>query len=74
MKPRSPTASLVFAALLGAMTLAPIAAAFADTSPNTENNAMVTKDSTGNYDGFDRFRDASGRPLPGWEYLFYSPG
>lgn len=27
-----------------------------------------------NYDGFDRFRDAHGQPLPGWEQELRSPG
>jgi hypothetical protein len=27
-----------------------------------------------NYDGFDRFRDANGQPLPGWEQELRSPG
>lgn len=27
-----------------------------------------------NYDGFDRFRDAQGQPLPGWEQELRSPG
>ena len=27
-----------------------------------------------NYDGFDRFRDARGNPLPGWEQELSSPG
>jgi hypothetical protein len=27
-----------------------------------------------NYDGFDQFRDASGKPLPGWEEELRSPG
>jgi hypothetical protein len=26
-----------------------------------------------NYDGFDRFRDANGQPLPGWEQELSSP-
>jgi hypothetical protein len=26
------------------------------------------------YDGFDRFRDASGHPLPGWQQELSSPG
>jgi hypothetical protein len=26
------------------------------------------------YDGFDRFRDANGQPLPGWEQMLRSPG
>jgi hypothetical protein len=26
------------------------------------------------YDGFDRFRDAKGQPLPGWEPMLRSPG
>jgi len=27
-----------------------------------------------NYDGFDQFRDASGKPLAGWEQELRSPG
>jgi len=27
-----------------------------------------------NYDGFDRFRDVNGNPLPGWEQELSSPG
>lgn len=27
-----------------------------------------------NYDGFDRFRDPQGQPLPGWEQELRSPG
>lgn len=26
------------------------------------------------YDGFDRFRDPAGQPLPGWEQQLRSPG
>lgn len=68
----------VFAAFVGATAVMPLAQA--DTTP-IANNATATnvaKDRvTGpaaNYDGFDRFRDAAGHPLPGWEYLFNSPG
>ena len=33
--------------------------------------AIAPKGSTGIYDNFDQFRDATGRPLPGWQHLFY---
>jgi hypothetical protein len=33
--------------------------------------AIAPKGSTGIYDNFDQFRDATGRPLPGWQQLFY---
>ena len=73
MTSRAPTTFWIFATLLGASTLLPLASAVADPAPDTVNNATVSNGSTGNYDGFDQFRDATGRPLPGWEYLFYSP-
>jgi hypothetical protein len=79
--------AFIFALLLGTVAV-PMAAALADTSQNDANNVKVGNASTlkvdgsfhsvkngiGDYDGFDRFRDSTGRPLPGWEYLFNSPG
>lgn len=67
-----------FALFVGAMGAMPLAQA--DTAVSA-NNASPTNVATqrapgpaANYDGFDRFRDAAGHPLPGWEYLFNSPG
>ncbi len=73
MTSRSPATAWALAALLGIAIVAPVADAVADPAPNTQNNATVSNGPVSNYDGFDRFRDATGRPLPGWEYLFYSP-
>ena len=79
---RSRTSAWTFAALLGALAALPIAGAFADESPNTVDNAtsddrcsnpMMGNGATGIYDRFDAFRDATGRPCPGWEYLFNLP-
>ena len=71
MKLTARTMSLVFALLIGGATVLPLTVAKAD-APNTRNNATVTNASTGHYDGFDRFRDETGRPRQGWQYLFYS--
>lgn len=79
MKTTSSKTALAFAALLGAMATVPLAPVWADTAPNKVHNATIDgaapqNGTTGNYDGFDRFRDSSSRPLPGWQYLFYNPG
>jgi hypothetical protein len=81
------TTAFIFTLLLGTAAI-PMTAALADTSQNDINNATVGNASTvhvdgsfhsvkngiSDYDGFDRFRDSTGRPLPGWAYLFNSPG
>jgi hypothetical protein len=51
----------------------------ADSMTNTDNiqvNGSYHSVTNGipNYDGFDRFRDANGQPLPGWEEELSSPG
>jgi hypothetical protein len=51
----------------------------ADSMTNTDNiqvNGSYHSVTNGisDYDGFDRFRDANGRPLPGWEQELSSPG
>jgi hypothetical protein len=65
---------LVLAAAPGAMAVAE--------APNAINNANVDRScdspiagsgTTGPYDSFDSFKDSTGRPCSGWEYLFYSP-
>ena len=73
MTSRLPTTAWIAATLFGVATFLPIAGAVADPAPDAVNNATVATGPASNYDGFDRFRDATGRPLPGWEYLFYSP-
>jgi hypothetical protein len=73
---RSAKTALHLACIAAALAAPPLSAALAD-APNTANNATVDSQmdrvSNGAYDGFDKFRDATGRPLPGWEYLFFSP-
>jgi hypothetical protein len=73
MKIRTSMIATIFASLVGATAAMPVAVAVADTAP-IPCNSTAAKGPTANYDGFDRFRDATGRPLPGWEYLFNSPG
>lgn len=82
MTMRFNTTALVFASVLGVMAALPMTAALADTSPNTTNNATsddrcnspnMGSGFTGIYDNFDKFLDATGRPCPGWEYLFFAP-
>jgi hypothetical protein len=65
---------------LAASIAAPLAPALAAsaTSPNTIDNAtvdfgVVHAPATGVYDGEDKYRDANGFPLPGWDYLFFPP-
>lgn len=63
---------------LAASVAAPLAPALAAsvTSPTTVDNATVDP-GTGrgpalaSYDGYDNYRNASGFPLPGWDYLFF---
>lgn len=69
MTTRSTKTALIFAsALFAAM---PLAGAFAATSPNAPTNATVATASHGIYDGSDRFRDAMGNVLPGWDHLVF---
>jgi hypothetical protein len=77
----------IFAALLGILAL-PVATATADTSNTGIATTTIASDSAehvdggfhsfengiSDYDGFDQFRDSTGHPLPGWDYLFNSPG
>jgi hypothetical protein len=82
MTMRFKTTALVFASVLGVMAALPMTAALANTSPNTTDNAtsddrcdnrVMGDGFTGIYDNFDRFRDETGRPCPGSEYLFCAP-
>jgi len=47
--------------------------AHADSAHVTGSYHSVTN-GISDYDGFDRFRDANGNPLPGWEQMLGSPG
>jgi hypothetical protein len=38
----------------------------------TARDAMVADAVAGTYDGADKFRDATGHPLPGWQNVVYS--
>jgi hypothetical protein len=73
MKIHTTMIATILASLVGATAAMPVAMATTDTTPTT-CDSTAAKGPTANYDGFDRFRDPSGRPLPGWEYLFNSPG
>ena len=66
MQTRLTKTSLAFAALLAAVSSLPLAA-FAET-PNATHDTHVA----GVYDGADKFKDATGRPLPGWQYLIFA--
>ena len=67
------------AAALAAGFVFSFAAAAAQAAPTTESIHVSgayhsVTNGIPNYDGFDQFRDARGRPLPGWEELLRSPG
>lgn len=68
MSTRSAKTALFFASALFAAL--PLAGTFAATTPNAPTNATVAT-SHGIYDGADRFRDAMGNVLPGWDHLVY---
>ena len=57
-------------------TLAGVSSAFAhDAAVNTVNGRYHSvTNGIADYDGFDRFRDVNGQPLPGWQQLLASPG
>jgi len=69
MTSRSAKTALIVASALFASL--PLAGAFAATSPNAATNATVATAARGIYDGADRFRDAMGNVLPGWDNIVY---
>ena len=71
MKLASLKTALLTAALLGSIAT-PFAAALADTAQNAQTNATVIHTASGVYDSFDRYKDATGRPLAGWQYLTFA--
>jgi hypothetical protein len=59
---------------------APLVPAMAASTTSPKMTDYVTADAvtgrapvTGVYDGYDQYRDERGFPLPGWDYLFFSP-
>jgi len=57
------TSALALSLLAGTAGL-PLAA-FADTGTTMAAHTAMA----GTYDGFDKFKDATGRPAAGWQYL-----
>ena len=79
MKTRFGITAIALAALVSAMAVSPAAFASSDATlagcnGDAASAAKASAKAPANYDGFDRFRDQNGNPLPGWEYLFNSPG
>jgi len=64
MKASSIKTALLALTILGGTAAAPLAAALADTATHA---AM-----TGVYDGSDNFKDMTGHPSAGWQYLSYA--
>ena|SRR5215469_2656916 len=60
------------AGFLGTASLQPVPGAPAE--KRDAKSDVIVNGSAGGYDGFDRFRDESGRAQQGWEYLFQSAG
>jgi hypothetical protein len=66
MKRASIKTALLALSVLGGIA-APLAA-FADTSTSTTTRIAMA----GIYDGADQFKDATGHPIAGWQYLSYA--
>jgi hypothetical protein len=75
-RPRRWTIALAIVALQSVSTLAGASSAFAhDTAAITvDGRYHSVTNGIANYDGFDRFRDLNGQPLPGWQQPLSSPG
>ena len=67
MKSASIKTGLLALSLIAGSIGLPLTAALADTDTTTAAHAAMT----GTYDGYDKFKDATGRPAPGWQYLFF---
>jgi hypothetical protein len=69
------TVVLATVALQSVATLADASSAFAhETAINVDGRYHSVTNGIADYDGFDRFRDPSGQPLPGWQQVLGSPG
>ncbi len=72
MSIHSSKTALIFASILGATAAMPLAAALADTMPTVPATTAVSNTPKGVYDGADQFKDATGRPLSGWQNVIFS--
>ena len=68
--------ALATVALQSVSTLAGASSAFAHEAAKELVDGRYHSVTNGipNYDGFDRFRDQNGQPLPGWRQQLSSPG
>lgn len=62
------TALLALSVIAGGAAL-PLAGALADTTADRGNATVAHGATRGVYDESDNFRDPSGRPISGWQYL-----
>jgi hypothetical protein len=70
------TACSALIAAVGFLSFATTGARAGSMADNIHINGSYHSVTNGipDYDGFDRFRDANGNPLPGWEQMLRSPG
>lgn len=67
--------ALAIVALQSMLALGGTAIAFAhDTAINVDGRYHSVTNGITDYDGFDRFRDPSGQPLPGWQQILSNRG
>jgi hypothetical protein len=69
------TVVLATIALQSVATLADASSAFAhDAGINVDGRYHSVTNGIADYDCFDRFRDRSGQPLPGWQQMLSNKG
>lgn len=67
--------ALATIALHGVIALSGTSSAFAhDAAINVDGQYHSVTNGIADYDGFDRFRDPSGQPLPGWQQMLSNNG
>jgi hypothetical protein len=69
------TIAVVTIALQSTPVLMGASSAFAhDAAATVDGRYHSVTNGIADYDGFDRFRDVNGEPLPGWRQMLGSPG
>jgi hypothetical protein len=69
------TIALATVVLQSVSTLAGASSAFAhDSAIAVDGSYHSVTNGIANYDGFDRFRDRNGQPLPAWQQVLSSRG
>ena len=68
------TAFSAVIAAVGFLSFTTTAARAASMPDNVNGSYHSVTNGIPDYDGFDRFRDANGNPLPGWDQQLRSPG